>query len=120
VQLCGSDSSWVVPVAATDKKKKKKGKGPLDGGEGAAPAAGGGQQDGNGDPKELDPEKAAKKVRGIAHNYLQLTPAGYVMGCCSHNHEEEMHSYGLHLKLGMCMTNTELAATHWLGPCWRR
>jgi len=121
VQLCGSDSSWVAPAAAPDKKKKKKGKGPLDGGEGAAAAAsGGGQQDGNGDPKELDPEKAAKKVRGIPHNYLQLTPAGYVKGCCSHNLEEDMHSYGLQLILGMCMTNTVLTATHWLGHCWRR
>lgn len=61
VSFCGEASGWAAPAAAGgDKKKKKKAKsgGGGDGGEEAAQH--------NGEPKELDPEKAAKKVRSRA------------------------------------------------------
>jgi hypothetical protein len=54
VVLCSADSGWVAPAAAKVDKKKKKGKGEEGGQQ---------QQQQEGADAELDPEKAAKKVR---------------------------------------------------------
>lgn len=61
VKLCSTESGWAAPAAASkaDKKKKKGGKG--DAGDAAQQQQQDQQQ--NGAAKELDPEKAAKKVR---------------------------------------------------------
>jgi hypothetical protein len=59
VRLCDAPTGWVAPAAAADKAAKKKKKG----GEGNSNAGEQQQQQGDGEAKELDPEKAAKKVR---------------------------------------------------------
>jgi hypothetical protein len=61
VRLCAAPSGWVAPAAADKDSKKKKKKG----GDGNAGEQQQQQQQADGGDKELDPEKAAKKVRGV-------------------------------------------------------
>jgi hypothetical protein len=58
VRLSDAPTGWVAPAAAANKAAKKK-----KGGEGNSSAGEQQQQQGDGEAKELDPEKAAKKVR---------------------------------------------------------
>jgi hypothetical protein len=71
VVLCSAEAGWVAPAAAKADKKKKKGKGE-EGGQQQQQQ----QQSGGGADAELDPEKAAKKVRG----WVQRSVAGRCMG----------------------------------------
>lgn len=78
VKLCSAASGWAAPAVAgkTDKKKKK---GKSDGGDDSQQQQ---QQQQNGDAKELDPEKAAKKVRPVM--MLAILPAAvskWVQSC---------------------------------------
>jgi len=71
VRLCEAPSGWCAPAAAADKAdKKKKKKGAADNGGQQQQQ----QQQGDGEAKELDPEKAAKKVRGRGGLAGELTP----------------------------------------------
>lgn len=58
MKLCSAETGWVAPASSTKPDKKKK-KGKSDGGDPSQQQ----QQQQIDDGKELDPEKAAKKVR---------------------------------------------------------
>jgi hypothetical protein len=71
--LCSAASGWVAPaVAKVDKKKKQKGKGE----EGEQQ-----QQQGGAADAELDPEKAAKKVREGMQLQLKRDTTVVALGC---------------------------------------